>query len=175
MDILESLLSDLDHAIEARARFDHGGENIDVARFMLAVRGLHRGSHITGWSTRNQRIERLWRDVFRNCLHVYYSLFYMLEDGGILEADNELHLKALHFEYIPRINHTLSSFREAWNNHSLTTKRNLLLVNCRVLECCLISSKQQYKRFLLLPLHLALQTHLSQSQIPCLYNTMLVS
>jgi hypothetical protein len=38
----------------SRVRSDHGG---DIARLMLALRGLQRGSHITGPSTRNQRIE----------------------------------------------------------------------------------------------------------------------
>ncbi len=57
-------------------------QNFDVAQLMIALRGLNRGSHITGQPTRNQRIERLWRDVFENCLHSYYSLFYMLEDNA---------------------------------------------------------------------------------------------
>lgn len=72
-----------------------------------------------GTSTQNQRIERLWRDVFHVVTHIFYYTFQSMEEAGILERSNTLHLFALHLTFLPRINTALESFVEAWNLHPI--------------------------------------------------------
>ena len=56
------------HGLPNRIRSDLGGENVDVWRYIMIEQHSNADSVITGASTHNQRIERLWRDVYR-CEH----------------------------------------------------------------------------------------------------------
>ncbi len=90
-----------------RIRVHRGVENVLVCELMVAIRGQGRGSFIAGPSTRNLCIERFWCDVFRCLCHYFYYVFYAMEQSGILDLDNSLHMYVLHFIYIPRINFVL--------------------------------------------------------------------
>lgn len=85
--------------VPSRIHSDNGGENTLVCQFMLTIRVISYESHIAGSSVHNQRIERLWHDVYQCVCSTYHDLFYSIEATGILDPSDDADL----FYYIVSI------------------------------------------------------------------------
>ena len=111
------------YGLPSKVRTDLGGENREVWRYMIEQHASE-SAVITGSSTHNERIERLWRDVYRGVGVIFADTFRQLEDEGSLDNLNDIDLYCLHFVFKPRINFALAAFVESWNNHSISTEGN---------------------------------------------------
>lgn len=80
---------------------------------------------IVGSSTHNERIERLWSDVFRCVGQIFYTMLYSLEEEAVLDPLNDIDLFCVHFAVLPKLNQCLSEFVDSWNHHSLSSEHNL--------------------------------------------------
>lgn len=113
------------HGVPSRVRADQGVKNVDIARWMFTVKGCGRGSFISGKSVHNQRIDRLWKDVWMYVSSVYYDVLHGLEDSGSLHPSNSIHLFCAHYVFLPRLQRDLNTFTDAWNDHSIRMEQNL--------------------------------------------------
>ena len=105
-----------------RVRCDQGLENLKIAEYMLHVRSAN--SVIAGKITHNQRIERLWGDVYEGVLMYFCDSFHFMEVKAILDPLSDLHLFALHYVCQRKINEKLNIWKNAWCNHRIRTVKS---------------------------------------------------
>ncbi|KAK2566945.1 hypothetical protein P5673_008707 [Acropora cervicornis] len=110
--------------LPSRVRCDYGMENFYVGQYMIDHRGEGRGSIITGSSVHNSRVERAHRDIYSGVLAFYARIFEAMEDEGILEILDNVHLYSLHYVFIARINRSLDEFIQQMNNHPVSSENN---------------------------------------------------
>ena len=79
------------YGVPNQVRSDRGGENVQVWHYMFEQHNSQ-SAILVGSSTHNERMERLWRDVYR-CVGVLFAdLFREMEHDGVLNSLDELDL-----------------------------------------------------------------------------------
>jgi len=108
--------------VPQRIYTDQGGENIQVAHYMLATRGPgHHGDTImVGKSVHNQRIERLWRDI-NHITYMYKMYFHILSNQHNIDLDDPANRYVINRLFIPLINEELDETRRGYNQHKMRT------------------------------------------------------
>lgn len=112
----------IEYSIPSRIRIDGGSEYNFIESFMNQLDESKRC--IRGKSVHNTRIERLWRDCREKVSDKYITIFDSMERFGILNIDEDVHLFALHFVFLPRIRRDLAIWKNAHNNHPVRLENN---------------------------------------------------
>lgn len=111
-----------EYGVPQRMYSDLGGENIQVAHYMVAVRGpgLNNNTVMVGKSVHNQRIERLWRDI-NSVTHLYKLYFHKLINQHEFQFDDCRQRYIINRLFIPLINDELDEIRRGYNDHKMRT------------------------------------------------------
>nr|XP_018915509.1 PREDICTED: uncharacterized protein LOC109042973 [Bemisia tabaci]XP_018915510.1 PREDICTED: uncharacterized protein LOC109042973 [Bemisia tabaci]XP_018915512.1 PREDICTED: uncharacterized protein LOC109042973 [Bemisia tabaci] len=113
-----------ENGLPMRVRGDHGTENARVIDFMNDRRSTIDTPFILGKSVHNTRIERMWGEVNRIVSYKFRTIFHYLEDCEVLSQLSLLDLFIIWYVYFPRIQKSLTNFKNSWNQHGLSTVNN---------------------------------------------------
>jgi hypothetical protein len=123
--VLNNFLVAVDQfGLPEHVRTDHGGENVDVWKYMITSHNFDYSTVMAGSSVHNERVERLWRDVNRCICQQFSAIFIELEDNHRFDPLNEVDIYCLHHVFLPKINKALQEFKESWNHHNISTEGN---------------------------------------------------
>ncbi|MGL5956649.1 MAG: hypothetical protein ACRC0X_08680 [Brevinema sp.] len=70
-------------------------------------------------------MERLWRDVWISVTQLYYKILHSLEEDGLLDLSDSLHVFCAHYVFLPRLERDLHTFSEGWDNHPIQSESGL--------------------------------------------------
>nr|XP_018912715.1 PREDICTED: uncharacterized protein LOC109041012 isoform X2 [Bemisia tabaci] len=139
------------HGLPMRVRGDRGTENVRVMDFMQTRRCNIEAPYIQGRSVHNTRIERLWAEVNSVVSSKFRRIFRHLEHADVLSQLSVLDLLCLIYVYFPRIQKSLDSFRNLWNNHGLRTAHNATPNELWLLSLRQLSSEEDVFELELVP------------------------
>lgn len=124
LQLFESAIATF-NVVPSRVRSDYGVENVKVWEAMIQSNpDSDAPCVLLGSSVHNQRVERFNREINRNVKQKFATIFYKLEQQGLLNTDCPLDLFALQYVFVPRLNECLTLLANCHNNHNVSTEGN---------------------------------------------------
>ena len=112
-------------------RADRGTENGNIETVQTFLRSANddpraqfQSTFLYGKSTSNQRIEAWWSKFKGAGMNTWIEHFKDLENAGIIDTSNELHIQCVRFCYINLLRCELHMIRQLWNAHPIRKSRN---------------------------------------------------
>lgn len=111
-------------------RTDKGTEATVMGELQIILRLDHKDdhaglkSHKRGRSVHNQRIESYWRQLREHLMDFYINLFKLMENDGIVDVSDPVHIECLRFCYEKVIKEEMELTRKEWNTHHIRKQKN---------------------------------------------------
>jgi len=80
---------------------------------------------LTGSSTHNERMEILWRDLYRAIIHFQDTFLHELEREETLDVMNDADMLAYVMCFWHDLRKYVKDFKQSWNSHCLSTEGNM--------------------------------------------------
>lgn len=72
----------------------------------------------------NQRIERLWRDVYQKVVYTFYLSLNAMEENRVLNINDPVHVFCAQSVFLPHLNRALEEWRLTKNKQPVRTENN---------------------------------------------------
>jgi len=111
-------------------RADRGTENSLISGIQPYLRDGHSDSlareksFMHGKSTSNQRIERFWGHVRKNCAQFWMNLFKNMIDRQLFDNSNPIHIDCIRYCFMDLIQQDLNKVVKEWNLHPIRKQKN---------------------------------------------------
>ena len=90
---------------------------------LSGIQKIFSGYEVMSATSNSLFFRKLTKNIMTSDESEYINLFFF-PPIGILNLDDLVQRYVLHYIFVPRINHVITSFKQGWNSHPLRSEKN---------------------------------------------------